>query len=228
MNWFYKRKRTGGWTLAELMIVIAIIIVLLILVLIGFGFQIKRSHDAQRKTDLAKIRRAFEEYYNDHDCYPPATILDSCGGSSLSPYLAAVPCDPVKKTPYKYVPVSGNECSGFVACAALEDLNDPDIARIGCHPTEGCGWGMGFNYCLSMGTAAALPGAQLGGNGPTPTPTISPTPTPLPGNYACTPSGACNQYANPVQFGCPFTYQLQGCNYQGVFQCQFIENRCTQ
>ena len=217
-----------GFTLSELLIVIAIAIIILMLLLINLRTQVNKANDAKRKTDVAKIQKAFEEYYNDTQCYPNSDALSTCEGGQLLPYLKTVPCDPVRKNSYLYVTQQATQCLGYRVCAKLENLNDPDIARIGCHPVDGCGWNPGYNYCLSMGMAAAAPDAELGAGSPTPIPTTSPTPTPVPGNYACSPAGLCNLYANPQQSGCPITYDVQGCFYQGVFQCQFLENRCLQ
>lgn len=195
------------------MIVMAIVIVLLLLLFIGLRIQITRGYDSRRKTDLFKIRRAYEEYYNDHDCYPPATILDTCGSADLSPYLPAVPCDPIKKTPYKYVPVAGNVCSGYAACVSLGDLNDPDIEKIGCNPVTGCGWGDGFNYCIASGIPILAPGFDpLAGATNTPTPSASPTP--VPGQYGCQPGspvGQCNNYGVDIGLYCDITFASSNC-----------------
>lgn len=205
-----KRNRRDGFTLSELLLAIAIVAILLILLLIGLRLQIARAYDARRKTDLDKIRRAFEEYYNDNDCYPPSTILNNCGGPELRPYLAEIPCDPVTKQPYLYVPLSGNQCGGYAACVSLGDLGDIDIEKLGCGASEGCGWGVGYNYCIAEGISIPAPWFSLG---PTPTPTLGGGGV---GNYACSPSGGgtCNLYGDPVAAGCPITYGASDCNNQ--------------
>jgi general secretion pathway protein G len=96
----------------ELLIVIAIIASLAVIFLLMARTQISRARDADRKADLNRIKIAFEDYYNDNGCYPPATILDNCGGPELRPYLDKVPCDP-DGNPYLYLPVEGAECSGY-------------------------------------------------------------------------------------------------------------------
>lgn len=213
-----------GFTLMELLIVVAILLIIFFLVLVNLRTQYVRANDARRKADLQKIQNAFEESYNDTQCYPGDTILTNCGGVELSPYLRTVPCDPVSRRPYLYVPVTPNRCDGYRLCAALEDKKDPDIARIGCDPISGCGWGAGYNYCVSVGVEAySATGSTDGSLGPTGTP----TPLPSPGTYGCTPGGACNSYSNPSQAGCPVTYQDGGCMYNGVYQCANPANRCT-
>lgn len=218
-----------GFTLSELLIVVAIIILVLMLILINLQKQVARGRDARRKADLNKIQKAYEEYYNDRECYPNGGIIDTCNSSSLEPYLKRVPCDPLTSTPYLYVVGTPTPCYGYRLCTKLEDLTDPDIARIGCHPTQGCGWGEGYNYCVSAGLDVVRPGwlptsGASGAGGGTPTPTT----TPEPGEWACTPGGACNKYANPVGAGCPITFADSQCQYQGINQCDNPANRCTQ
>lgn len=195
-----------GFTLAELLIVIAILMLLMLAVLIGWKVQINRAHDSLRKKNLNDIKRAFEEYYNDKNCYPPETILSNCGGSELQPYLTAVPCDPDTKTPYHYVPIDPtNLCLGYRAFAGLSDTGDTDITALGCNGITGCGFGSDWNYGISSGTPLALPGFD-----PSATPT--PTPRPQPGLNACAPGGFCSSYSDPVAAGCPITFADSHCN----------------
>lgn len=203
------KNRLAGFTLIELLIVIAILVIVsLIFLLVNWKRSIYRASDARRKTDVTHIRRAFEEYYNDHSCYPALEVLDTCGGVGLAPYLGKIPCDPVTRLPYKYEPDSGvNLCLGNRVCAKLQDVGDSDITTLGCHPTNGCGWGAGWNYCLAMGTTVTAPGFI---SGATATPGPSPTPMYL-GNYACTPGGSCNLYDNPAAHGCPVSFAENNC-----------------
>lgn len=231
-------RRQRGFTLMELLIAISVVALLAILVFIGLKTQIARGYDAKRKSDLSAIHKAFEEYYNDNDCYPASGILDTCGATALSPYLAKIPCDPVTKVPYKYVPES-NACNGFRVCATLGDTGDSDITRIGCHPTAGCGWGAGYNFCQASGVPITAPGfdpniSPTPTSGPTPSPTpgggptATPTPTPPGGGgsqtFACTPGGQCNIYADPEGSGCPVTFSDPTCNNA----CSDPANRCLQ
>ncbi len=216
-----------GFTLAELLIVVAILAILLIILLVNLRTQIARGDDIKRKADLAKIQKSFEEYYNDKQCYPPTAIIANCGSSDLAPYLNQVPCDPTTKKPYLYVTGTPTACDGYHLCAKLEDLSDPEIVRIGCSP-QGCGWGAGYNYCVAVGSSVTAPDyVPSNGTGPEETGAGgSPTPTPIPGQWACTPAGDCDSYANPQGANCPFTYQQFGCIYNGVYQCTTVANRC--
>ncbi len=218
-----------GFTLAEILIVVTLLVILLMVVLLSLRTQILRARDARRKADLNRIQKSYEEYYNDKQCYPYEQALTNCGSNDLAPYLRKIPCDPKTNEPYLYVTGSPSLCTGYRVCAKLEDINDADIARIGCHPTDGCGWSPGYNYCVSVGMSAAAPGAINGSGGGEEEQTESPTPssTPEPGNWACTPGGACNSYIDPVSAGCPVTY-ASICTYNGLWQCDNPANRCTQ
>lgn len=210
-----------GWTLTELLIAVAIIAIIAVLFLLtNWRLQILRGYDARRKADLANIRTAFEEYYNDHDCYPVASILNNCGGTDLAPYLAKIPCDPATRQPYLYVPVDENDlCRGYRVLTRLSDLNDPGIVAVGCDPVAGCGFATGYNWGVSSGVPVASGSVAT----PTATPTPAPTPTPGGGNYACTPGGQCNVYADPQAAGCPVTWP-SGCP---VGACDDPANRCV-
>ncbi len=86
-----------GFTLVELLIVITIVVIMVIIAVAGLNptAQVNKGKDATRKKDLRRISIAFEEYYNDHGCYPPQTLIDSLGCQSSSFYqLNPWPCDP--------------------------------------------------------------------------------------------------------------------------------------
>lgn len=218
------RSMSGGWTLAELLIVITIIAILAImLLLMNWKRNIFRAHDVTRKVDVANIRKAFEEYFNDHDCFPDADVLATCHGAALVPYLSKIPCDPSTNEPYKYEPDSAtNTCSGYRVCAKLQDHADPEIAAIGCDGDSGCGWGAEWNYCLATGTTVTASGFVPGSDV---TPTLAPSPTPsYSGPYACRPGtiagghvvapGTCNNVGDPAVYGCPRSFAEIDC--QGV------------
>ncbi len=225
------RSSQAGWTLTELLIVVAILAILsIVFLLVNWKRNVSRANDARRKTDLANVRRAFEEYYNDNECYPDATILNNCGSTGtptdptpgLAPYMRVIPCDPATREPYLYQPDSAtNLCSGNRVCAKLQDIYDPDIVAIGCD-SSGCGWGPGWNYCLATGATITAPGFV---------PSYAPTSTPLPeptinpeDHYACGPNGQCNYYDNPINHGCPSSFPL-ACPADPY--CQTAENQCN-
>ena len=89
--------------------------------------QIFRGYDTVRKTDLSKLKAAFESYYEDKGCYPPIEMLQNCGGTDLAPYMDKIPCDPSTGEAYElfYHPV-GETCSQrFVIYTTLANVFDP-------------------------------------------------------------------------------------------------------
>ncbi len=214
----FSLKLSLGFTLVELLIVVSLIALMLGVVFINWRVQINRGQDVLRKKHLTDIKRAFEEYFNDKGCYPAASILSTCNGTALQPYLAEIPCDPVSRLPYKYVPVNdANLCSGYRVFTSLRDTSDSDIGKQGCNGVTGCGFGVGFNYGISSG--ATVPAESFN-------PNASPTPTlpAQPGQNACDPNGICNSYSDPVASGCPVTYQASNCNDA----CGNPANRCLR
>lgn len=192
----------------ELLVVLAILALAAVFILLMVQTQTGRGRDARRKADLEKIKVAFEEYFNDEGCYPPADILDNCGGPELEPYLDRIPCDPFTQESYVYLPEGGG-CSGYRLFSALEDTNDPQIARLGCDGPSGCGFAADYNYGISVGVPLTL-NQGTGGNGSN--------------TYACAPNGVCNIYANPTTAGCPLSWLEMDC----ADQCDNPANRCSQ
>lgn len=216
MKGWRRLSSSDGWTLTELLIVVAIIAILAAMfLLVNWKQQILKGYDIKRKADLTKIRRSFEEYYNDKNKYPDTASLTNCAGNTLAPYIPKIPCDPTTTEPYLYVLDAEDGSAGFRVCAKLQNLADPDITDLNCDPVSGCGWGEGYNYCLASGTTVTPPGF---------TPAASPTPTSTyAGPYACTPAGDCNYYDNPALHGCPVSWA--GSCPPGA--CANPANRCT-
>jgi type II secretory pathway pseudopilin PulG len=220
------KNRSHGFTLFEILIVFSIIVLIILFLLLNLSSQVQRAQDSRRKSDLSRLQKIFEEYYNDRQCYPYLEVLQECNGSQLSEYIKKVPCDPVTKTPYLYVNGGDNLCLGYKICTKLQNLKDTDIIRAGCDPVAGCENAEGNNYCVGVGAPEANPGAIIT---PEITVTIGPTPTPLPDGLSCTPGGACNAYQNPAQKGCTVVFAAgSACRVNGVDQCQFVQNRCIE
>jgi prepilin-type N-terminal cleavage/methylation domain-containing protein len=209
---FYLKRATShkspatssGFTLIELLVALTILALIITLMLLGAGIQLSRGEDARRKADLAKFKIGFEDYYNDHRCYPPPALLQRCGSSDLAPYIAKVPCDPRTKQPYPYY--WDGSCQWYAAYTTLEDTSDPVITTLGCSPTCGVP-NQPYNYVQSNGkysvsqmasyisggvmqTLVPTPTPSPGGGGlPTATPTAAPTQPPGGGNPTPTPGG---------------------------------------
>ncbi len=213
-----KRLRRG-LTLIELLIVVTILAILMIVAAISYQLQHARGLDARRKSDIAKLKVVFEDYYNDKGCYPTAVMMSHCGQGDLRPYAEKVPCDPGTKQPYPYY-VDGT-CTYYALFTTLGDTSDPVIAQLGCSPT--CLVGYSYNYGVTNGSSSLASLAALATIGGVPAPT--PTPPPPGSAYACSPAGQCNIYSNPQTSGCPTTYSDPASCQQA---CSNPANRCAQ
>jgi prepilin-type N-terminal cleavage/methylation domain-containing protein len=122
----------SGFTLVELLIVMTILVIFAV-ILIGIikpNVLVGRANDSKRKTDLNKIRTAFEEFFNDKGRYPTTAEiniwnqLSNCDKTipDLKNYLNVWPCDPDKKI-YRIV-VGAN---WFKVATNLEYKQDKDI-----------------------------------------------------------------------------------------------------
>ncbi|KKT36219.1 MAG: hypothetical protein UX12_C0033G0004 [Candidatus Collierbacteria bacterium GW2011_GWC1_45_47] len=122
-----------GFTLIEILVVVMILIILGmgILTILNPMTQILKGYDTVRKTDLAKLKAAFESYYEDHGCYPEQSLLENCGGDDLDPYINPIPCDPSTKEPYLLYYYPQSSCpQNFVVYTELTNIFDPSGSNI--------------------------------------------------------------------------------------------------
>jgi prepilin-type N-terminal cleavage/methylation domain-containing protein len=222
-----------GFTLIELLIVVAILIALIIMGWFAWRTQLNKARDAQRKNHLERISVAFEDYYNDNECYPPSGIIYICNGPELEPYLYDIPCDPVYGTPYCYIPDPDNPDCGqtYKILAPLANSGDPIIQKLLCHGADSCGYDLvceadtgtdtDYNYGVGSSNVAILnpetspppegsPSPGSGSPSPMPSPSIYGVSPGYEGDLACDPSGVCNIYADPEGDGCPITFYDPG------------------
>ncbi len=240
--WFTNTKmRTNrfgnklGFSMIELLITLAILAIIFLIFLAMMVGQTERAHDAERKSDLERIKTAFEEYYNDHQCYPDPAILNECGSDALQPYLNSVPCDPVTNEPYYYEPLA-DICSGYRLFAELRSVGSPaNFVGDECLHTN-------YNYVVAVGTTSTPDQCIL----PSPVPAVSPSaspvaspeasvepsvePSPIPSPsspasspspsgppklvYGCDILGVCNDYEPSEALKCGKTYDEPTCNYE--------------
>lgn len=162
-------KKDLGFSLVEVLVVVAILLILLLIWVFPYRRHLKKNRDVQRKSDLHNIKLAYEDYYNDHSCYPSPSDILSCGeplGDSPPYYLKQIPCDPKTGEPYVSFRLNGDACRGFRILAKLEIENDPDIVAIGCNAAQGCGWeDPRYNYGVAVGDSMISSGWLVGDNG---------------------------------------------------------------
>lgn len=139
----------------EILIIVAIMALISVVLMGAFTRQMSRARDAQRKDHLEEMRVAFEDYYNDNQCYPDLTILSQCGSRELAPYLKEIQCDPLDKEPYAAFSLRGDSCRGYRVLTRLENREDPNIASMGCDSINGCYYeDPAYNFGIAMGDVA--------------------------------------------------------------------------
>ncbi len=151
-------KLSRGFTLIELIVVMGILGILAtatIAVMDPLG-QIHKSDDVKRKSDLATVQKALEQYYQDFGKYPAAasneivdfkTTQPMPWGTTWSPYLVVLPKDPTSNRSYVYVVRS--DMQGYWLYASLERTSDPQL----CNSGNPCASAVTNNVSNACGTA---------------------------------------------------------------------------
>ncbi len=175
--------KSKGFTLVELMIVMVIIVLLMIIAIGALNPRAMRgrANDAQRKSDLSRFKVAFEEYYNDKNCYPNRVTIaemnkqSNCGKPVFNPWLPSWLCDPQTREPYIVVVPDVSCPNQFSIFTKLENDKDNDIpatwtALSQVHTLDGVISASQINYGVSSSNIAwyetlYLPSECYGGFG---------------------------------------------------------------
>lgn len=152
-----KRKKLGGFTLVEMLIVIAIIAILSTMILRGVGGALPKSRDARRMGDLKNVQSSLEVYYNKTGTYPNITASDPTGWQTLESTISGVlgsnfklPRDPSGGTnTYYYCPGAASPSgaiNSYILGAQLEVTSSTEGLS-----GETCGKPCGGQfYCVGM------------------------------------------------------------------------------
>jgi len=84
-------RKSKGFTLIELMIVVAIIGILAAIAIPRFANLIDRAREARTQGNLGAIRSAMAIHYGTNDGVWPATIAALATGANSGPFLDAIP-----------------------------------------------------------------------------------------------------------------------------------------
>lgn len=157
----YKLYKNKGFTLIELILVVAIISLLAatVLTVLNPSEQIQKSNDSRRKSDLAQVQKALEQYYQDAGRYPVSSVdykitaIDNKvkdWGTPWVPYMNLLPKDPSSSKNYVYATSSDGQtyylyasldrgskdsqaCNGGNACTGLPNGASPTICGGTCN-----------------------------------------------------------------------------------------------
>jgi type II secretory pathway pseudopilin PulG len=174
-----------GITLLEILVVVVLLMALTLVSSFAIGNKVAKARDSRRKTDLNRIKIALYDYYFDADCFP--MDLPECNQAfnlNGQQYMPSFPCDLLGEK-YTYVREE-TDCPGwFRVFTNLENVEDASIEAVGCQ--WGCGLECEFNYgVVSTNTKLNEDCVTY---------------------YACTPSGDCESFFDPVKSGCPKVFE---------------------
>lgn len=199
-------------TLIEVLIVMAILAILMIAAIVGLNptYQVNKGKDATRKKDLKRISIAFEEYYNDHLCYPSADLMAEFSNVNNCkeridgfPQLVPWPCDPDGR-PYTLNYDSSDCPRWFVVTTKLQaEKSDKE-----------CNYGVSSTNKKWVDETCANTEAQMIPAG------VNPTSTPVPPTPFPTAIGCCNRTdCHTSTGGVDLNGDGNNCNSAGIGGC---------
>lgn len=112
-------KKNNGFTITEVLVTVVIIGILAISIFVVLDYIKIKSADARRITDIKKIEKALEVYYDKYAFYP--ANLDKLVSEG---FLSFVPLPPsgAGQLTYTYVPLGKNKiCTGYHLGASMQD-----------------------------------------------------------------------------------------------------------
>ncbi|TXH02007.1 MAG: type II secretion system protein [Candidatus Moraniibacteriota bacterium] len=202
----YNKK---GFSLIELLVVVAILAILVTIALSMVTSNRDKATDAKTKSDLNRLKIAFEDYYGDHNCYPPAEWFDDasdCGSDVLKPYLNSLACNRKTDLPYAYV-TDSTGCSWFKLYGTLLVDSDNDALTNSTVVDS-----IPYNYGVSSSNTSLVD-----------------APSPLPANhyyYYCSAVGNCTSFNASTHICNPYYVDNPNCD-GGTSPCQSVGS-CIQ
>lgn len=114
------KKKTSGFTLIELMVVMTVISILVGMVLYGLNRSQAAARDTSRQQIMNGLQTALERYYGDNQSYPTGSFCVMVGTltTGSQAYLTSGPEDPTK------VSVCGGDTPGSVGGATYSYNSD--------------------------------------------------------------------------------------------------------
>lgn len=105
-------RRSGGFTLVEIVVVIGIMAVLTVIIYSSFDSSRAQSRDQKRISDISTIQISLEQYFQKNGIYPLAL-------SALTPvYMSEIPTDSTNNYNNNYFPIT--KTSGSSNCTSYQ------------------------------------------------------------------------------------------------------------
>lgn len=121
-----RRRRTAGFTLLELVVMVAIIGILSAVIIPQFGESIHVSNDGSTRANLGTIRKAMSVYYSEIDgLYPQTLGMLTVNGR----YLKKIPLTKTRTCPHSSAETAGTTADD--AGGWLYD-NAQGVVRVNC------------------------------------------------------------------------------------------------
>lgn len=136
-----------GFTLIEMIVVIGIIAAIagVVLAVVDPMTQFQKANDGRRKSDLAQIQKALEQYYQDKGRYPTHSTssplyrikkfdgVTTDWGQAFTPYINVLPKDPNGSKNYVYYSPTGGQSYYLYASLDRDGLGrsgkDPNLCN---------------------------------------------------------------------------------------------------
>lgn len=83
-------RRSQGFTIVELVIVITVIAILTAIVTLGFSLAQSKSRDSERVSSVKLIAESLEKYYDQNGEYPPCTAMTDTGSNVSNNTLSGI------------------------------------------------------------------------------------------------------------------------------------------
>jgi len=115
-------KKSSGFTLVEIVVVIGIMGILSAIVYGSFNSARAQSRDQRKISDMAGIQLALETYYNRNNQYP-MNLTDLTDPTVVPKYISNIPTPPTAGDSYNYFPMRyGNSgpCISYQLWVKLE------------------------------------------------------------------------------------------------------------
>jgi prepilin-type N-terminal cleavage/methylation domain-containing protein len=121
------RRRRGGFTLIEMLVVVLIMALLMGLLVRHMRNADDRANRAATENTIEKVKAAIEEFFAEYGQYPPVPFYKEAGDVRRQPIYFEFPMQyTTPPYPPEMVPLSGTQ---YIGAEDLNPLSDPDLTQ---------------------------------------------------------------------------------------------------